>query len=157
MSLMARGESGSEKKRKNPTAGHRPRDCLGSYFSREICAGWEKGGGSSQPLPGSVLAASMAGPVVGTKSVVTAPVPRGFPVGWEVWMEAQLYLGPGDIPLLLCPGCAGPPSEPDVTPGGAARCFSLESGTNRAAAGGNTHLWLQVWAGPGWVMLARGV
>lgn len=85
MSLMGRGRAGSEHtlKRKSPTAGHRHRDGLGSDFSREICAGWEKGGGSSQPLPCSVLAVSMAGPVVDTKSVVTAPVPHGIPVGWK--------------------------------------------------------------------------
>lgn len=107
MSLMASGGAGSEhkwKRRKNPTAGHRHRDCLGSYFSREICAGHEKGGGSSQPLPRSALAAGMAGPVVDTTSVVTAPSHVDFLcLAATVWMEVQLYLGPGDIPLLLCP------------------------------------------------------
>uniref|UniRef100_A0A8C0EG57 Tensin 4 n=1 Tax=Bubo bubo TaxID=30461 RepID=A0A8C0EG57_BUBBB len=42
------------------------------------------------------------------------------------------------------------------SPGGAARCFSLESGTNRAAAGGNTRRSPQVSASTGAVMPAGG-
>lgn len=156
---------------KKHAAGHGHRNRLGNYFLGETCAGWEVGRERSQPLP--CAARLLLARLVPQLTPPALCLPLSHAPSLCLPLRSPGADGAG---VRQCLGarrrpprsCAQPargarrtprlhPPSLMSSPGGAGRCFTLESGTNIAAAGGNAHLSLQVSASPGCARLVRGV